>query len=398
MTPLIKILHFESNAFDTEVIKRQLEKSKINFEYKQVEKQTTFVKAIKEFGPDIVLTDHSLPAFDSWKVLEIIAKEHKNIPVIVITRSVSETFAAETIQKGAYDYFIKSNIFRLTNTIENALEKIKLENDRQTYINELEKTSELLKETEKLAHLGSWSMNMETFETRWSDEAYRILGYEPGEIKASYQTFSGFIHPADRETFNNMTSDTTVAENDEIKFSFRIIDKNKKVKYIRNELFISKGEKGKVIKLTGFNLDITREKEIELKLIESEQRYRNLFETNPLPMFVLEKDSLTFLDANMAALNQYGYSREEFLNMTAFDIRSAEEKKRFIDMRSTNPTFYKIGAWEHYKKDGTKMMVKVHADDMLFEGRKARIVFVMDVTEKTNTAKSLKKPGIKLNS
>src|SRR3546814_11664801 len=93
-------------------------------------------------------------------------------------------------------------------------------------------------------------------------------------------------------------------------------------------------------------------------------------------MWVYENGSMRFLEVNDAAIALYGYSREEFLSMTIFDIRSPEEAARAAETIPTFPLtgFWHGGVWQHRAKSGRTIDVEVVSDDMLYEGRSASIV------------------------
>lgn len=113
-----------------------------------------------------------------------------------------------------------------------------------------------------------------------------------------------------------------------------------------------------------------------------EEPYRLVFEKNPLPMWVFDTETLEFLAVNDAALEHYGYSREEFISMTADRIRPAEEVPRFLaDCKEKHEPHHKTGIWRHVKKDGTVIDVEVVVSDMPFRGRPARLVMSNDVSE-----------------
>lgn len=149
-------------------------------------------------------------------------------------------------------------------------------------------------------------------------------------------------------------------------------------------------ENGKVIGGVTVFRDITGQKRIENELrqqaaalFDSEGRYRNLFENNPLPMWVYDRESLSFLAVNAAAIHHYGYSREEFLSMTIKEIRPPEDVPALLDnlaqpARSLQPA----DTWRHRKKDGTLIYVEVSSHELDFDGRKGRLVLANDVTEK----------------
>ncbi len=113
-----------------------------------------------------------------------------------------------------------------------------------------------------------------------------------------------------------------------------------------------------------------------------ETTYRQMFLGNPIPMMILDTQTLGFLTVNDAAVDQYGYSREEFLALTALDIRPPAEieaaTKRIHERR---PGLDRVGVWKHQKKDGTVIDVEITAHDMEFDGHSARLVMCTDVTE-----------------
>ena len=118
-------------------------------------------------------------------------------------------------------------------------------------------------------------------------------------------------------------------------------------------------------------------------LQESETHYRHLFENNPQPMWVFDIDSLAFLAVNDAAVNHYGYSREEFLGMTIREIRPAEDIPRLVDYVLTAPPGYdSAGLWRHQHKDKSIILVEIAAHSLTFGGRPAKLVLVHDVTER----------------
>lgn len=110
-------------------------------------------------------------------------------------------------------------------------------------------------------------------------------------------------------------------------------------------------------------------------------------------MFVVEIPGYRYLDVNQAAIDNYGYSKEEFLSMSAVDIRTEKEKKRFqseapeIDPHKT----FNRGIWEHVKKDGTHIRVGINASDIEFEGKKARLIMSLDITSQKEAEDKLQR-------
>jgi signal transduction histidine kinase len=106
---------------DSGLIRWSLEKGGINFESKRVDKREAFVDALRVYQPDVVLSDHSLPQFNSMEALRICRMIDLRAPFILVTGTVSEEFAVACLKQGADDYVLKSNLTRLPSAIQNAL-------------------------------------------------------------------------------------------------------------------------------------------------------------------------------------------------------------------------------------------------------------------------------------
>ena len=118
--------------------------------------------------------------------------------------------------------------------------------------------------------------------------------------------------------------------------------------------------------------------------------YRYLFESNPHPMWIYDCETLHFLLVNDAAIEHYGYSRDEFLAMTIKDIRPAEDVPRLLkSTRSRVPTKGKVDVWRHRKKDGQILDVEISAHNFNFRGRAARLCLVNDITERRRSEQAL---------
>ncbi|MAU00769.1 MAG: hypothetical protein CL608_26795 [Anaerolineaceae bacterium] len=126
-----------------------------------------------------------------------------------------------------------------------------------------------------------------------------------------------------------------------------------------------------------------REQQANTRQSETEAKYELLFEHNPLPMWVYDLDTLTFLAVNAATEAAYGYSRQEFLQMTLRDIRPAEDIDRLLaDVQQSWPTLNFAGEWQHQRKNGTVFPVEITSHALPYDGRSARLVVAHNITQK----------------
>jgi PAS domain S-box-containing protein len=130
---------------------------------------------------------------------------------------------------------------------------------------------------------------------------------------------------------------------------------------------------------------LLRLREAEEARRETEARYDFLFERNSLPTWILDMESLAFLEVNEAAVRHYGYSREEFLAMTIKAIRPPEDVPLVQEYVSNIPNAVPNAAqWRHRKKDGTTIDVEVIWHELFYRGRHALLVLAKDITERKN--------------
>lgn len=262
----LKILHLEDVLADAELIDRALKKSALQFEKLLVSNREDFIKALKEYNPDVIISDHSLPSFDSQEALKIVHELGVTVPFILVTATVSEEYAVNVMKEGAWDYILKDRLQRLPNAIISALEKYKLEAERKS------------------------------------------------------------------------------------------------------------------------NEDIVR---------ISEKKYKLLFQRNPMPMWMLDRDLLNVLDVNDAAVNHYGYSREEFLQLNATQLRPEEDVLQYLShARRSTPGLYKSGVWRHKKKNGDIILVEIIAHDVHYEDKPARLILANDITERRKAETELARQRI----
>ena len=124
----------------------------------------------------------------------------------------------------------------------------------------------------------------------------------------------------------------------------------------------------------------------------SEERYRLLFESVPLPQWVFDRETWRILAVNQAAIEHYGYSRDEFLAMTIADVSPPEDVSRVREaIAKLDGAITEGDAWRHVKKDGTLIEVETSGHSFEFDGRPARIAIMHDVTERNRAANALRR-------
>ncbi len=147
-----------------------------------------------------------------------------------------------------------------------------------------------------------------------------------------------------------------------------------------------------------YGTDITPVKNAQEQIRISEEKYRSLFDASPLPMWVLERATLKFLSVNNAAVELYGYSHEEFQKMTVRDLWDTEQQESIEKVVSSNyDDFFKLKV-KHFRKDGSFLYAIVKSTPVEFDGLKARVSLVNNITDLLEAQEKLMKSELRFKA
>jgi len=129
----------------------------------------------------------------------------------------------------------------------------------------------------------------------------------------------------------------------------------------------------------------------------NEETFRLLFANHPVPMWVYDLKTLAFLEVNEAAVEKYGYSRDEFLALTIKDIRPAEEVERLLkNVKQKRPVIQHSREWRHQFKNGEIIDVEITSHMLEFEGHKAALVMAQDINERVQAEEKIRQLNAEL--
>jgi diguanylate cyclase (GGDEF)-like protein/PAS domain S-box-containing protein len=147
---------------------------------------------------------------------------------------------------------------------------------------------------------------------------------------------------------------------------------------------------GNVVGASAIARDVTEEKRSEAALRQSEEQYRFLFEGNPVAMYIYDRRTLRIVAVNQAAIEQYRFTKQEFLHMTVADIRPEEDIPSLLqDMAAQTDGLQNRGSWRHRRKDGAILDVEIVCHPLNFRGAESILVAAHDVTERKRAEESL---------
>src|ERR1700682_791648 len=118
-----RILHLEDNPVDAMIIHSQLASSGLNFEILQIETELDYLSALENESFALILADYTLPFFDGLSALRMAREKCRDTPFIVISGTIGDDLAVETLKQGATDYVLKNCLGRLVPVITRALKE-----------------------------------------------------------------------------------------------------------------------------------------------------------------------------------------------------------------------------------------------------------------------------------
>lgn len=263
-TGTTKILILEHDPNDLELLLYELKKGKLDFEPHIVETKDDFAKALKEFNPDIVLSDYSLPGFDGVSAFHIKQQTCADTPFIIVSGTVGEENAVELIKNGVTDYALKDKLFTVIPKIKRALQETHERREKAIAEMNLRRSERRLAEAQTITKIGSWEITDTGDVIACSDEMYRILDLPLG-THLSYGIFVGFVHPADQSIVLD-AQELALAKGNFDPIQFRIVTKSGIEKYIEGRG--SQRNDGQGIRFIGTCQDITEKIKAEQQLKE----------------------------------------------------------------------------------------------------------------------------------
>lgn len=218
-----------------------------------------------------------------------------------------------------------------------------------------------------------------------SSACEKILGYKPEEIIG--KNYINFVYKEDLESTFNVAA-SIISGNSITNFENRYVRKDGSiVPLIWSVNWVE--EDGLLYSVAHDATDIKKFQD-ELKI--SEEKFRNLFNLNPLPTWIFDTENFRIYDVNQTALDFYGYTRSEFLNLNIFDLRPQEEiprVKNAIENYINAKGIIRFGTFIHKKKNGQLVYMNISGQNTDYLGKKCMMVSSLDVTEHENLVKKL---------
>ncbi|MGC8990413.1 MAG: PAS domain S-box protein, partial [Verrucomicrobiia bacterium] len=192
------------------------------------------------------------------------------------------------------------------------------------------RVEELLNEAQRMAHLGSWELDLTTNLLTWSDEMYHIFGVRPEEFGANYEAFLACVHPDDLAAVDDAYSRSVFDGIESGEIQYRIVRKDTgEIRYVYQKHRNVKGGSGKVVRSVGMLHDITERKEAERKLADERALLHTLIDNLPIALYLKDTEGRKTLVNPIDARNLGVTSEADAFGKTDFDFLPREEAEKF---------------------------------------------------------------------
>lgn len=318
----MRVLILEDVPTDAEITLRELRKVGIPFVSQRVDTRDAFEKALREFTPDLILSDFSLPAsFDGLAALDIARTALPDVPYVFVSGTIGEDRAVEALKRGATDYVLKDRLNRLIPVIQRALEEVAERAARRRAEQELQETRGRLETIVSSFPDIIWSV---------SPEPYRLLYISPGfktswgaladAVSRNVDAWFEMVHPDDRADVERAWR--AAMRGEPLDCVYRIVRKDGVARWINNRAQAIRDDTGKIVRVDGIARDITKLKVQEEHIARLNRIRAVLSGINSTIVRVTDRNTL-FREACRIVVEDGGF---RFAWIGALDRRSLEVK------------------------------------------------------------------------
>ena len=388
MRKKLKILQLEFLKEDAELIQKELSKANISFDILLVDNKADFIKALKDFIPDIILADN-LPSFNCVKALKLVKKNNVKIPFVLVIPPGSEDVAINLMSEGADDYLIKDRLKRLPKAIPGLLQKYKAEAENtQSFDTSLKASEKHLKsvsaDLEKIMDYSLdviCSMDKHGRFIRVSAASARLWGYAPEDLVG--QLYINHVDPDYVEITARALSEI-IAGNAITNFENRYIHKNGISVPVS---WSARWDKEDEIMFCVAR-DATSLKEAERLEAELEHRWKIIFD-RANDAILLANNAGKYTQVNPAAAKILGYTTDELLKLSVTDIvaqKNLSDNGLFL-LREFLKKGNQSGIIELKRKDGNIIICHYNAVANILPG--LHLSILTDITERENAHRKI---------
>lgn len=391
----VRILCVEDDRITARLLQRRLERANYSVDVAHDGQEGLSAWNSREYH--LLTVDQDMPNMTGLEMIRAFASKGELPPTVMITGAGNESIAVEAMKLGAADYIIKDSDARYLDlipaVIERALQNRKMLEDKR-------KSDEVLCLSQEIAHIGSWELDLRTGRLSLSEEAYRILGFEPELCGPTQEAFVQVIHPDDRDVAQAAYLESIKRDAGNHEIEFRIVKKDSgEIRHVFHKWEHFRDGSGKIARSVGMVQDITDRKVMEQSFQHQVVLVESLLEAVPAPVFFKDTRQV-YVGCNSAFARFIGLSKEEILGRSVFDVAPSELASLY---RSLDETLFDRRGSQVYEAPVTDSFGVEH--EVVFHkatytdpsGNTAGLIgVVLDITERKRAERELRAATEKL--
>ena len=262
----------------------------------------------------------------------------------------------------------------------------------------LQESEHLLREAQRIAHIGSWEWNLRSGETRWSAENYAIHGLDPGEPALTAEGLIKTIHPDDLEKVNAVISQA-IAAGQQANLDYRIFRPDGSLRVIHAVgKVVEFDAEGNPCLMVGTNQDITERAQAEAALRQSQQNFLQAFDANPAALAITRRADGRFMRVNGAYTRLLGFTAEDVAG------RTGQEINVYVNYADRQEVLRRLGEqgfvhdleMQFRTKSGELRSLVLSLESLQFEGQDCIISALLDITERKRLEDELRRSNADL--
>lgn len=385
----LKILMLEDSFRDLELISEQLKASGFILDLTHVETEPELRSVLEDTEFNIILSDFKLINFDAFGALRICQEFCPDTPFICISGSIGEETAIELLKAGAVDYVFKDHPHRLPFAISRAIEEAQEKVLHKKAAKALQESEHRFKQVAKDAQEWIWEVNNEGIYTYASPVIESLLGYTADEIIGKKSFFDFFV-PDQNESLKEEALNTFSSKESFKNFINSNLHKDGRIRILSSSGSPILDDSGTLIGYRGVDTDITEQKESEMALYESEEKFRNLFNNHSAVKLIVDPEDGKILEANNAAEKFYGWNIEDLKEKKIQEINTMPDEEVFREMNQVLANTKTHFEFVHQKADGSLSDVEVFSSTVEIGGKKYVHSIIHDISEKKKAETQLR--------
>ncbi len=383
----LRLLILEDNPDDAELEVKELEREGFILNWKRVDTEPDFRKALSE-NPDLILADFKLPSFSGMAALNIQQENFPYIPLIIVSGTIGEDAAVECMKCGATDYVLKDRMPRLGSVVKRALKEAESCRKQKQAEDALRESKEVFRTIVETAPSFLTITDEKGDNIYVSPNCEEITGYTQEELQ---DKMIWLVHEDDTPKAKKLFDKTFKKGIGYRNYEYKLLTKKGKLKYASSSWEPLRDKNGKFNGIVFQTINITKRKQAEEKLRASEKRFHILFESAKDGFFLINKKG-EYVDVNPAGCRMFGYTRREFLQS---DIRLILFPEDIDKVFKNNKKDVKNGGgifpeYRMRKKDGSEIWVEINVTSFNVGGQELLLGVKRDITGRKQTESAMR--------